>query len=277
MPAWGLYHYQYGFQPADTDLALVPFISPNEVGSTVKWTWRGQPMTVTYNTQTSFTVAAPVMPTNIRIDFINQVSGNTYHVRVDGGTVYPTTADSNGTVESLFSKADAGTHTFDCYDCSVFSDAGSGSTSLVTAVSTGAGTLRSDTTQQVGTKITTGSSVITARQLGRYYVPGNSHVHTLKLLDASMHILGAATVDESAGTADGLGFKYGNLDKPVPLQPHSNYYLYSLETKGGDQWYDYQTAETTTTAASFAAAAYGRTPTTIGGPGNSYGPLNIKY
>jgi hypothetical protein len=81
-------------------------------------------MSVTYNRQTSFTVSAAVMPTHIRVDFINQVSGNTYHVRVE---------------------------------------------------------------------------------LGRYFVAGNRHVHTLKLLDANMHILGSATVDESAGTADGLG------------------------------------------------------------------------
>lgn len=277
MPAWGLYHYQYGFQPADTDLVLAPFISPNEVGSTVKWTWRGQPMSVTYNGQISFTVAAPVMPTNIRVHFINQVPGNTYHVQVDGGTIYPTTADSNGTVESLFNKADAGTHTFDCYDCNASSDAGSGSTSLVTSVSTNASSLRNDITEQLGVKINIGSSVVPVRQLGRYFVAGNRHVHTLKLLDANMHILGTATIDESAGTADGLGFKYGDLDKVVYLQPNQSYYLYSLETKGGDQWYDYQTVETTTTAANFAAAAYGRTPTIPGGAGSSYGPLNIKY
>lgn len=277
MPAWGLYYYQYGLQPADNDLVLAPFISPNEVGSTVKWTWRGQPMSVTYNRQTSFTVSAAVMPTNIRIDFINQVPGNTYHVRVDGRTIYPKTADSNGTVDALFNKVNAGTHTFDCYDCNASSDAGAGSTSLVTSVSTNLSTLRNDIAEQVGVKINTGPSGITVRQLGRYFVAGNRHVHTLKLLDANMHILGSATVDESAGTADGLGFKYGDLDKPVSLQPNSSYYLYSLETKGGDQWYDYQTVEATTAAASFAAAAFGRTPTVLGGAGSSYGPLNLKY
>jgi hypothetical protein len=278
MPAWGLYYYQYGFQPSDNDLVLAPFISPNEVGSVVNWTWRGHAMSVTYNTQMNFTVAAPVMPTNIAIHFINQTSGTTYHVQVDGGTTYPVVADSNGVVDALFSSTNQGTHTFDCYDCTASSDAGSGSTSLVTSVSTSGSTLRNDVTQQVGVKISTGSSgAITAHQLGRYFVAGNSHVHTLKLLNANMQILATATVDESAGTADGLGFKYGSLDKPVTLQPNSTYYLYSLETEGGDQWYDYETVEATTSVASFASAAYGRTPTTIGGSGNSYCPLNIKY
>jgi hypothetical protein len=277
MPLWGLYHYQYGFQPLDNDLLLAPFISPNEVGSTVNWIWRGQPIAVTYNSQISFTVAAPVMPTNILIYWINQVPGNTYHTQVDGEYDYTNIADSNGNVEGLFNSANAGTHTFACLDCIPALDAGAGTTSLVTSVSTNASTLRNDVTQQVGTVIHTGSTAITAHQLGRYFVTGNSHVHTLKLLNSNVQILGTATVDESAGTPDALGFKYGNLNKPVVLQPNSTYYLYSLETAGADQWYDYQTVEATTSAASFAEAAYGQVPTTLGGTGNSYGPLNLKY
>jgi len=146
----------------------------------------GNPMSVTYNSQESFTISAPVMATNIRPQFINQVPGATYNVRVDTGPLHPTTADANGTVEALFNKVNAGTHTFACVDCVAATDAGTGTTSLVTSVSTAASTLRNDVTQQVGTRITTGSTAITVHQLGRYYVSGTSGAHpqTPRLVDA---------------------------------------------------------------------------------------------
>jgi hypothetical protein len=88
------------------------------VGSVVKYRWRGQPITVTYNSTKSFTIAAPNLQTNIKIRWINQTPGATVHNRVDGGSSWAMTVNSDGVAEGLFNKGNAGTHTFDCYDCS---------------------------------------------------------------------------------------------------------------------------------------------------------------
>lgn len=276
MPLWGLYHYGYGLQPQLQSLLLAPNISPNEVGSVVKYQWRGSQITITFNSQNSWTISAPTMPTNIDLAYINQIPGANYHVRVDGGASYVNTADSNGVVHSLFNMADAGTHTFECSDCVAVGNAGSGTTSLIQSVNLGAAPLRNDVNQQVGMRIQTGGNSVVVKELGRYYVSGNARVHQLKLLNAAYQVIGRAVVDMSAGATDSNGFKYGSLASAVNLSPNSVYYVLSNETQGGDQWYDYYGTLTPTNAIAVAGAVFGQSPTVLGSTGNAYGPLALR-
>jgi len=69
------------------------------------------------------------------------------------------------------------------------------------------------------------------------------------------------------------------LGAPVTLPANTEYYLASREEVGGDYFYSYNTTVTTTAAASVLSAAYNSsgTWTLIGGVGNSYGPVGLKY
>ncbi|HEY0827744.1 MAG TPA: hypothetical protein VGE40_06595, partial [Bacilli bacterium] len=273
MPAWGLYAYGYGFQPQYNELIIAPFISPNMTGSIVNYTWRTQPITVTYTSQTNFSISASSLPTNIRVRWINQTPGSTYSVSVDGGAGTSVTADSNGNVDVIMGTT--GTHSFHCTTCLVSSVSSSGS-SFVTAVNLSGGTLRSDVTEQVGMKITVGGSPITVQQLGRYYVSGNNKIHTLKLVNSAGTTLATTSVDMSQGTADSLGFKYGGLSTPITLAANTSYYIYSLELKGGDIWYNNTISVSTTSAATVNNSSYGDRIIN-GSTGNTYGPVNFKY
>ncbi|HEY5583697.1 MAG TPA: RICIN domain-containing protein [Ruminiclostridium sp.] len=109
MPVYGLYTYAYGFQPQYNELVIAPFISPSMVGSTVKYTWRGQTISVKYNSLYSYSIIASSLPTNIRVRFINQDANTSYTVNVDGSN-NSITSDSNGNVEAVMSST--GTHSY---------------------------------------------------------------------------------------------------------------------------------------------------------------------
>lgn len=273
MPLWGLYTYGYGFQPQYNQLNLAPFIGPTMVGSVVNYTWRGASVTVTYNSEESFTVNAASLPTNIAIKYINQTPNATYHVSVDGGTATAITADSSGTVTKVDSTT--GSHTFACTDCTT-SDSKMSGTSAVTSWSPGTTTTRDDVTTQVGMKFTVGSSPITITDLGRWVASLSSKEHTLKLEDSSNHILGQTAMDVT-GTADGNGFVYAPLARPVELQANTSYYLYSTELAGGDLWYDCQVTLSSTADVTVNGGYYGNNIAGCPSTGNSYGPVNFKY
>ena len=70
------------------------------------------------------------------------------------------------------------------------------------------------------------------------------------------------------------------LAAPVTLSANTAYYLASQETSGGDQWCNYTTVLTTTSAAVVNIAIKGTDGLTYGGVGttkNSYGPVSFKY
>lgn len=271
MPAWGLYAYGYGFQPQYNELLLSPFISLEMAGSVVKYTWRGQPLTVTYNSQTSYTVNASFLPANIRIRYLNQTPGST-HTVTDNGSPATVTADANGNVDIVMSAA--GTRTYVCTTCSV-NNPGSGGTSFVTAVQSNGATLRTDVSEQVGMKFTVGAAPITVTQLGRMYHAGNNKVHTVKLVDAAGKTIATASVNMNQGSPDGLGFKYAGIT-PVTLSANTSYYLYSLEIQYGDNWYNNTASVSTTAAAAVNNASYGDRVVN-GSAGNTYGAVNFKY
>ena len=141
------------------------------------------------------------------------------------------------------------------------------------------GTLRNDATIEAGMKYTTGSSSITVSQLGREFVAGNSLTHQLKIYrDSDKSLLGSCSVSMSSGTADGLGYKYCNLNSSVVLSPNTAYLVVSTETHGGDQFYDSDRAVTVNTG-SAAGGVYNSGGTWYGpyGSGSSYGSVNLRY
>jgi hypothetical protein len=87
-----------------------------------------------------------------------------------------------------------------------------------------------------GMQFTTGSTGITVSQLGRWVIAGNIQSHQLELVDASTGSVLAATTLNTAGLP--AGFAYAPLPSPVTLSANHSYYLVSLETVGGDYWYD---------------------------------------
>jgi len=152
-------------------------------------------------------------------------------------------------------------------------------TSFVT--SENLGTLRNDFSTWFGMAITVGPSPITVNSLGRLVAPGNSQVHTLKIVDASTgtDIASASTnVDTTQGTGAGT-FAYGNVSPPITLSANGSYYILSQEVAGGDQWYDSNTTVTTTSDAgltgpvSGTGAPYTVTPSST----NEYVPLDFTY
>ncbi len=153
-------------------------------------------------------------------------------------------------------------------------------TAFVTGVSPSS-TVRSNYTGWVGMKFTTGSSAMTVSSLGRFAITGNSRLHEVKLVNASTgaDVSGAkVTVDMTDAAAD--HFRYALLAAPVTLAPNTAYYLVSKETNGGDEWYDYNTPLTSTSAATINGPAYGTsssalTPVAI--PGQGYVPLDLRY
>ncbi len=277
MPAWGLYRYGYGFQPDNDALVLAPNISPGMVGSTVKYNWRGNDLTVKYNSRTSFTITASALATNVKIRWINQPPGATRNNQVDGGGNYAMTVNADGIAEGLLNKNSTGTHTFHCTDCTSYGTATASGTSLVQTLDLSGATTRNNTTELVGVNFTTGAKAISVNRIGRYFVPGNKQPHLLKIVNSSGRIVAAGTVDMAAGSADSLGFKYAVLTTPVTLAANTSYRILSYEAKGGDFFYDSNAKITATTTGSVGKATYGRVGTDNANVGNAYGPLNLTY
>ena len=250
----------------------------------VNYTWRGNPLVLTLNSQTSFTVAATTLATPLDITWQNQVVGATRHVTLDGGSPTAVTVSALGAV--VFRTSSAGTHTFVCTDCST-NVALSAGTSGVTSWSIGSSTLRNDSNVQVGMRVTIGTRPIAITQLGRFQNSGNVKVHTLKIVDASGKLIATTTVDCNSTTVAADGFQYGRLSTPVVLQPGTAYYFYSTEVAGGDLWRNEATSLTSSADITVNGAAYiTRASNSVTGlaantnnlvTGGSYGPMNFKY
>ncbi|MBZ5675069.1 MAG: immunoglobulin domain-containing protein [Acidobacteriia bacterium] len=126
--------------------------------------------------------------------------------------------------------------------------------------------------------ITVGPKPLVVSSVGRFVVSGNTAAHTMKIIDAAT---GTQLASVSVATAGGTAgtFAYANLASPVTFNANSTYYIVSLETLGGDQWYENNTTAQTTGDATLAGAVYGdsSTYTAIPMPGRMYVPVNIKY
>lgn len=143
------------------------------------------------------------------------------------------------------------------------------------------GTIRNNLTGFVGMKFTTGAAAVTVTSLGRVYVAGNTGTHTVKIVNVATgaDVAGASvSINTSTGTPSN-GFKYAALAAPVILSANTAYYLVSQETSGSDQWYDSNTALTTTTIAAVnnAVSRPANQWVAAGGANNSFGPVDFKY
>ncbi len=150
-------------------------------------------------------------------------------------------------------------------------------TAFVTGETT-LGPLRNDYASPVGFYILVGSAPITVTDLGRWVVAGNSRQHAVSIYDSTCKSLGSVTVNTS-GAPSGA-FIYASLSSPVVLAAGQHYYVMSTEAVGGDQWYDYETVLTTTTAATVMNIAYiDATGACNAGAssGHSYGFPSFKY
>lgn len=150
---------------------------------------------------------------------------------------------------------------------------------FVTAVDTSASALRNDVTlaSGAGFKMTVRGSSILVDELGRYFNSGNHLQHELAVYSASGTKLTSTTIDMSVGSADATGFKYAKLPTPIRLAANTVYYLSSVETAGGDTWWNSETTTTFQSAwATVNLAALGNGGSAAYGIGHMYGPVSFK-
>lgn len=142
------------------------------------------------------------------------------------------------------------------------------------------GTIRNSYTGWVGMMIQTGSYPVVVNALGRIVVSGNSAAHLVKLVSGATgaDVQAASVTVPTVGVVPG-NFSYTNLSSPVTLNANSTYYLVSLESAGGDQWYDHDTTVQTTAVASVTSAVYssGSSWALVAPAGQTYGPVNFEY
>jgi hypothetical protein len=73
-------------------------------------------------------------------------------------------------------------------------------------------------------------------------------------------------------------FVYAPIRTPVALNANAEYYVISLETVNGDQWYSNTTKLATTDVATITNSVFGDGTTYTKGPaGTTFGPLDFLY
>jgi glucose/arabinose dehydrogenase len=153
------------------------------------------------------------------------------------------------------------------------------STALITSVTPTR--QRQDFSGWVGMRLVVGSTDLRVTALGRWVLPGNSRSHTLKLVDAATGAdVGGGSVQLATAGVEGGRFGYADLGQPLTLRAGATYYLVSLESAGGDTWYDYDTRVATTTAGADTGYvwAYPQGGWNPGGStGQALGPLSLLY
>ncbi|MGH9931998.1 MAG: hypothetical protein ACREA9_22590, partial [Pyrinomonadaceae bacterium] len=144
------------------------------------------------------------------------------------------------------------------------------------------GTLRRNSNNWFGMKITVGSQSIVVYSLGRIFVSGNTGTHTVKIVRASDGTdvpNGSVPIPMTGGT-NGV-FKYVNLATPITLAANTSYYIASKEFKNGDYWYDSNTVVTSTAVATVNGRVTSTNGTTWDASGavlgKVYVPVNFKY
>jgi len=152
-------------------------------------------------------------------------------------------------------------------------------TALVTVFTPG--TARNNFTGSVGMQFTVGATPLFVTALGRIDIAGNAGIHVVKLVRASDGTDvpgGAATVSLPAGGSAGQ-FVYAPLPSPVALAANTAYYLLSLETGGGDQFYDAGPVTATSAVTVNSAVVFwpGVGFQSVGRPNFSFGPVNLIY
>ena len=144
------------------------------------------------------------------------------------------------------------------------------------------GTLRNNFSGFAGMVIRVGAVPLTVVGVGRIFVPGNTGTHIVKIADGATGVDvpgGTATIDLAAGGVNNE-FVYGILPAPITLTPNTEYLVLSQETLGGDTFFDLDTTVLTSPIASVVAAVFGDGVTPFvrgGGPGHTYGPVDVLF
>lgn len=152
---------------------------------------------------------------------------------------------------------------------------------FVTGQTLSTSALRNNFNGWLGMKITTGSSPVVVRELGRWVLSGNTATHLVKIVDAvtSLDVPGASATVDAAGAA--VGFAYAPLAVPVTLAANTAYYVVSQEVSGGDQWYEGNNTLTyvmsVATVNQSVYSSNGTTYTTAYSANNSYIPVTFRY
>lgn len=159
-------------------------------------------------------------------------------------------------------------------DCTTASSSSSG---VLANKFTNGSTTNSTTSSALGTEIGVTASSLSVKSLGRECLTGNSHTHTLQLLDLSLKVLASVKVN-MAGCKPSQ-FVSGKLDPIVTLRS-GQYYLMSSETSGGDSFYSQASTVTPTNSQVSVLGAiydYQGSYGSAGGNGTAYGPLTMSY
>jgi hypothetical protein len=151
--------------------------------------------------------------------------------------------------------------------------------SLLTGGPTNNPALRNNYGNFVGMEFTVGNAALSASQLGRWCVAGNTGTHTVELVSAATGTVlpgGSVTVNMAGCTAG--QYQYVAMAAPITLLANTSYYLASLEVNGGDQWYDAGTI-TPANVATVPHAVYFNGTQWLSGAGanKSYVPPNLLY
>lgn len=151
---------------------------------------------------------------------------------------------------------------------------------FVPFVTGGSGSLRNDSNDWFGMKVTIGAKPVVIRSLGRVVNAANSGSHTVKVVRISDNSTVASVLVSMAGGTVGT-FRYQNLPASVTLPANTSYYIVSQEFQGGDTWYDSNGTVDNRSVATINAAVSspdGVTGWNVGTiPGRSYGLLNFQY
>jgi hypothetical protein len=147
---------------------------------------------------------------------------------------------------------------------------------------TAAGTIRNNFTGFAGMVIRVGALPFTIVGIGRRFLSGNTGTHIVKIADGAtgVDLQGAtATIDFATGGVANE-FSYGILPAPVTLAANTEFLVLSQETDGGDQFLDLDTQVVTSAEAGVVSAVFGDGVTPFvrgGGPGRSYGPVDVLF
>ena len=131
----------------------------------------------------------------------------------------------------------------------------------------------------VGYSFTVGNDDLNITELGRFFIPGSTETHTLKIINSETGFPIDGGVVTVSPVSNDYGFVYAKLADPVRLNANTTYYLVSEEFSNIDHWYFSDSTFTTTGAAVVNHPVFGADGgyNPDAGEGRSLGLVDFKY
>lgn len=145
---------------------------------------------------------------------------------------------------------------------------------LVTAFTPTTST-RSDFTGKLGYAFTADVGGITATQLSRWKLGGNSSTHTMRLYDFAQSQVATASVDTTSGSSG--TFISATASSSIALNCGEEYIILSDEANGGDTWYDEGSSGLTVSSDMTVTKAIYNDGTFHNGTLQYYIPVSLRY